>query len=124
MNIVLWIVQILLGLAFIALGFNHAFNVEKAKTQQGMQWMGALPRGLMTFIGVAEILGGLGLVLPAATGILPWLTPLAGAALALVLLLAAIFHLPRREYPNLFFNVVLLALAAFVAYGRWFIAPL
>jgi uncharacterized membrane protein YphA (DoxX/SURF4 family) len=124
MNIVLWIVQIVLGLAFIALGYNHGFNVEKAKTQQGMQWMGALPRGLMTFIGVAEILGGLGLILPAATGILPWLTPLAGAALALVLLLAAIFHLPRREYPNIVFNLVLLALAAFVAYGRWFIAPL
>lgn len=124
MNIVLWILQVLLGLVFIAAGYNKGFNSEKAKTQQGMQWMGALPKAMLTFIGVAEILGGIGLVAPAATGILPWLTPLAAAALALVMVLAGVFHLPRREYPNIVFNFVLLALTAFVAYGRWLVVPL
>jgi hypothetical protein len=89
-----------------------------------MEWLSAVPPVLMTFIGSAEILGALGLILPAATGILPWLTPLAAAALALVMLLAASFHATRREYPNLTGNLVLLLVAAFVAYGRWVLAPL
>lgn len=124
MDIVLWILQILLGLAFIAAGYNHGFNSEKAKAQQGMQWMGAVSKGLLTFIGVTEILGGIGLIAPAATGILPWLTPLAAAALTLVMLLAIGFHLTRREYPNIVFNFILLAIAAFVAYERWLVVPL
>ncbi|MGH2520898.1 MAG: DoxX family protein [Anaerolineales bacterium] len=124
MDIVLWIAQILLALAFLAVGYTHGFNSEKARSQQGMQWMGAVPKGLLTFIGIAEILGGIGLIAPAATGLLPWLTPLAAAALALVMLLAMGFHAMRREYPNLVFNLVLFGVAAFVAYGRWLIAPL
>jgi uncharacterized membrane protein YphA (DoxX/SURF4 family) len=124
MNIVLWIAQVLLGFSFLAAGYNHGFNSEKARSQQGMQWMDAVPKGLLTFIGIAEILGGIGLIAPAATGILSWLTPLAAAALALVMLLAMGFHAVRREYPNIVFNLVLFAVAAFVAYGRWLIAPL
>ncbi len=122
MNIVLWITQILLGLAFIAAGINHAFLAEKAKAT--MKWIEAVPKGLLTFIGLAEILGGIGLIVPAATGILPWLTPVAAAALALVMLLAAGFHVQRREMPNIVTNLVLLAVAAFVAYGRFVVAPL
>jgi hypothetical protein len=70
------------------------------------------------------MLGAIGLILPALTGILPWLTPLAGAALALVMLLAGFFHAARREYSGIAVNLVLLALAAFIAYGRLAIAPL
>src|SRR5260221_5954901 len=124
MNIVLWIVQLLLGLAFRAAGYMHAFSADKAKTQPAMKWMGSVPKGLLTFIGSAEILGGIGLIVPAATGILPWLTPLAGAALAVVMLLAVGFHVTRRETPNIVTNLVLFAVAAFVAYARWFVAPL
>ncbi len=114
----------MLGLAFVAAGYTHGFNSEKARSQQGMQWMSAVPKGLLTFIGMAEILGGIGLIAPAATGILPWLTPLAAAALALMMLLAMGFHAMRREYPSIVINLVLFAVAAFVAYGRWVIAPL
>lgn len=124
MNIVLWILQVLLGLGFVAFGFNHGFNVEKGKERPGMSWMSVVPRGLMYFIGVCEMLGGLGLVLPAFTGILPILTPIAATLLAVVMLLAALFHIPRREYPNMIGNIVLLLLAAFIAYGRFIIAPL
>ncbi|HKZ69863.1 MAG TPA: DoxX family protein [Anaerolineales bacterium] len=122
MNNALWILQVLLGLAFVGAGYNHGFNIEKARTQ--MQWMTAMPNNLLVFIGVSEILGGVGLILPAATGILPWLTPLAATGLALIMLLAAGFHLMRREYPNIAFNLILLALAVFVAYGRFALAPL
>jgi uncharacterized membrane protein YphA (DoxX/SURF4 family) len=124
MNIVLWIAQILLGLAFLAAGYTHGFNSEKAGAQKGMQWMAAMPRGLLTFIGVAEILGGIGLIVPAATGILPWLTPWAALGLAVIMLLAAGFHATRREYQSIVANMVLFALAVFVAYGRFVIAPL
>ncbi len=123
MNIVLWIIQILAGLAFIAAGYTHGLRHEQMKAQPGGQWVGDLPHPLRIFISICEVLGGIGLILPAATGILPWLTPLAGALLALMMLLAAGFHVVRREYPNLALNLVLLVLAAVVAYGRLVLVP-
>jgi hypothetical protein len=119
MNIVLWVAQALLGLGFVMVGMNHAFRAEQLKAQRGMGWMSAVPKPLMTFIGLAETAGGLGVVLPALTGILPWLTPLAAALLAVVMALAFGFHVARKEYPNLLPNTVLFLLAAFVAWGRW-----
>lgn len=119
MNIALWVVQGLLSLSFVGAGYMHAFGTEKAAGQPQMAWMKAVSKPLLTFIGLAEIAGGLGVILPMLTGILPWLTPLAAALLAVVMLLAALFHLPRKEYQSIVFNLVLLALAAFVAWGRW-----
>ena len=117
MNIILWILQILLGLVFIAAGYNHGFNIKKARTQ--MVWMNAVSDNLLVFIGASEILGGVGLILPAVTRILPVLTAWAATGLAVVMVLAAVFHLTRREYQNIIFNLILFALAAFVAYGRF-----
>ena len=122
MNIALWIVQVLLAAAFIFAGVNKAYHYEYARAT--LPWVKDVPRGLTTFIGVSELLGGLGLLLPALTGMLPWLTPLAAAGLALVMLLAIGFHTTRREWPAIGFNTVLLLLAAFVAYGRFAIMPL
>jgi hypothetical protein len=68
-------------------------------------------------------LGAVGLILPAVTGILTWLTPLAAALLALMTLLAVGFHVACREAPNVLAGLILFALAAFVSYGRWVIAP-
>jgi DoxX-like family len=109
--------------AFIAAGTLKAFRAEKA-IQNGMKWVGEVPPGLVTFIGASELLGGIGLILPAVSGILPWLTPLAGVSLALVMLLAAGFHLSRKEYNGIPVNLVLFLLTAFVAYGRFVVAPL
>jgi uncharacterized membrane protein YphA (DoxX/SURF4 family) len=126
MNIALWVAQALLALAFLAVGFNHAFKIENMKPMRGMGWINRVPARLMTFIGFAEMAGGIGVLVPAITGILPWLTPLAAAGLALIMLLAAIFHIPHRqtEGRNIVTNLILLALAAFVAYGRWVLVPL
>jgi putative oxidoreductase len=77
---------------------------------------------LVRFIGVAELLAGVGLILPGLTGILPWLTIWAGLGLAAVMVCAVIFHATRREYNSLAINVVVLILAAFVAWGRWRVA--
>jgi uncharacterized membrane protein YphA (DoxX/SURF4 family) len=122
MNIALWIVQVLLAGLFLMAGVMKAFQYERAKAS--LPWVKDVPRGLVAFIGISELLGGLGLLLPAITGILPWLTPLAGAGLALIMILAIGFHASRREAPAIGFNVVLLVLAVFVAYGRFLIVPL
>jgi len=116
---VLWVVQILVGLAFIGAAYSHGFRSDLMKSRPGGEWIAAVPRPLMIFIAACEFLGGVGVVLPMLTGILPWLTPLAAAGLALIMLLAAGFHLMRREYRNLGLNLFLLVLAALVAYGRW-----
>jgi uncharacterized membrane protein len=121
-NIALWIVQVLLAAAFIFAGVNKAFRYEYAYAT--LPWVKDVPRGLTRFIGVAELLGGLGLLLPALTGMWPWLTPLAATGLALIMLLAAGFHATRREWSGIATNSVLLVLAAFVAYGRFFVLPL
>jgi uncharacterized membrane protein YphA (DoxX/SURF4 family) len=122
MNIALWIVQVLLAAAFIFAGVTKAFRYEYAHAS--LPWVKDVPRGLTNVIGVCELLGGLGLLLPALTGMYSWLTPLAAAGLALVMLLAIGFHITRREWPAIGFNTVLLLLAAFVAYGRFAIMPL
>jgi len=107
---------------FIMAGAMKAFQYERAKTS--LPWVKDVPHGLTTFIGIVELLGGLGLLLPAISGILPWLTPLAGAGLALIMLLAVGFHVSRREGQAIGMTAVLLILAAFVAYGRFLIVPL
>jgi uncharacterized membrane protein YphA (DoxX/SURF4 family) len=83
-----------------------------------------VPEVLVRFIGVAEVLGGLGLILPAATRILPWLTPVAAAGLALDMLLATFVHLVRGEVGLFGFPLLLGFLAALVAYGRWRVVPI
>ncbi len=123
MKIILWIIQILLAVAFFAAG---AMKVMTPATElaQSMAWVSDVPSWLVTFIGVAEVVGALGLVLPALTRIQPQLTPLAGAGLALVMLLAGLFHLNRGEIGMVIPNLVLLVFAAFVAYGRWKLRPI
>lgn len=119
MNILLWIAQGLLGLGFMAAGYGKAFRAEQTAAQPAMAWMVAVPVSLLRFIGVAEIAGGLGVLLPMLSRVLPWLTPVAAALLALVMVLASGFHFSRKEYPAIVINIVLLLLALFVAWGRW-----
>ena len=123
MKYALWIVQILLALAFLASGFMKlVMPVEQLA--QNMVWVNDVQVWLVRFIGLAELAGGLGLVLPALTRIQPQLTPLAAAGLALDMFLATAFHIIRGEFGVVVPTLVLLALAAFVAYGRWKLVPI
>ena len=123
MNIVLWIVQGLLALAFLLAGFMKTFMpVETLK--KNMAWVRVVPTPFVRFIGVSEILGAIGLILPAITGIGTWLTLAAAAGLVVVMVSASIFHASRREYSSIGMNVVLLLLAALVIVGRLTFAPL
>lgn len=123
MNIAIWIAQILLALAFAGSGISKLVQpYEKLATQ--MAYVNDFTPGVMRAIGAWEVLGAIGVVLPAWTGILPWLTPLAAAGLAVNMGGAMATHLRRKEYPMIVANLVLLALAAFVVYGRLVVVPL
>jgi len=124
MNIVLWIVQVLLALAFFGAGFSKAFMpIEQLSTQ--MAWVADVNPLLMVRLpGIAEIVGALGLILPSATRIQPKLTVWAAYALALVMAMAAVFHLTRGETGEVIPTVVLLVLSLFVGYGRTKLAPI
>jgi len=121
MNVVLWIVQVVLAAMFLYAGITKAFQYEKAKEK--MAWVKDVSKGLVICIGVAELLGGLALLLPGLFGFWQALVPLAALGLAIIMLLAAGFHVKRKENQAIITNVVLLVLAAFVAYGRWFVVP-
>jgi len=123
-NLLLWVGQIVLALVFLGVGYSHTAGFERSSTQPRTAWLTAVGRERMRIIGILEILGAIGLIVPAATGILPWLTPLAAAALAVLMVLAAMFHARRPgEGPNIVFNLVLGAIAALIAYGRFIVAP-
>ena len=120
-NVVLWIVQVLLALMFLFAGSLKALRYDLARKQ--MKWVASTPEPLVRFIGAAEILGGIGLIIPALTHIQVWLTPLAAAGIATILFLSLPFHGVRSEWDSVARNLPLLALALFAAVGRFVIAP-
>lgn len=118
MNIALWVVQIVLAVAFFAAGLMKATR-SKAQLEPQMAWVEDVPDNVIKIVGVLEVLAAIGLIVPALIGIAPVLTPLAGAGLVLLMACAAALHARRSEPQNIVVNVVLLALAAFVAWGRF-----
>ena len=123
LNIALWVLQVLIGAFFVMVGYSHALmpfdQIAKEAT-----WMNDMPRWLSLFIGYAEIAGGLGLVIPAATRIAPWLTPLAALGLATIMILAIPFHILKGEASVIGTHALIAALGLFVAWGRWRKAPI
>jgi uncharacterized membrane protein YphA (DoxX/SURF4 family) len=117
MNMALWIVQIVLALAFLMFGYTKSFQYVKAMAT--LPWVSDYSKGFVIFIGLAEILGALGLILPMITGIWTWMTALAAIGLAFIMLLAAIIHYRRNEKQSMLMNFIFLVLTLFVAYGRW-----
>jgi uncharacterized membrane protein YphA (DoxX/SURF4 family) len=105
---------------YLTVASMKMFQSAKVRENSQMTWAHGQPDHYIRFVGTAEVLGALGLILPLVTGILPWLTVLAGIGLTLIQLLA-IFkeHLPKKEYNVIPLNVVLLALSIFVVIGRW-----
>jgi uncharacterized membrane protein YphA (DoxX/SURF4 family) len=126
MNTALWTLQALWGIFFSLNGFGKILCYKSALWNQGLQEVpfSAVPQDLFIFIGVCEFLGGVGLILPAMTGVKPKLTPFAALGLTLVMILAAVFHIVRGEYNFVPTNLVLGGVAAFIAYGRLFVRPI
>lgn len=119
MNILIWVLQSLLAVMFLMAG-----GMKLSKTEDYMKKTGMNNPGLVKFIGTTEVLGALGLILPAVTGILSFLTPTAAVGLAIIMVLATGYHIRRKENGPAVFTLVLLLIAAFVALGRFVIVPL
>lgn len=122
MNRLLWVLQIFLGVFFLVYGVLHFVLPDVLPAP--MEWMYDLSDELHLISGVAEILGGLGLILPAVTGIRPGLTVWAAVGLAVVMVGAAVWHAGRGEVLQIVLNLVNAAVLLFVAYGRARLAPL
>jgi putative oxidoreductase len=124
LHLALWGVQLLL---FAAFGVSGVAKLTQplASLAAALPWTADVPGALVRFIGLSELLGALGLVLPAATRIKPWLTPLAALGLVTVTVLAAGFHFSRGDRVTVAApSLALGALAAVVAWGRGRAAPI
>src|SRR5271156_2825157 len=119
MNLPLWIVAIVLAATFTGSGLLKLLVPKDKLVTFGQGWAQDYSQTSIRLIGLAEILGAIGLVLPAAVHIAPILVPLAALGLVLVMVGAAVVHARRNEPMNVAVNVVLIALAVFVAWGRF-----
>lgn len=122
LHIGLWVVQGLLAAAFGMAGFMKISAPVEQLAQSGMGFVNSFGVGTVRFIGISELLGAIGLILPAALRIKPILTPLAAVGIAIIMVLACVYHISHNE--PFIPVVVLLALASFVAWGRFKKAPI
>lgn len=120
MNIVLWILQVLLAVAFAA----HGWLFLAPPPEIAVQMNASLPRWFQLFLGVAEVAAAVGLILPGLTRILPWLVAWAADGILIVTVSATVFHLMRGELSSAATTLVLTALAGFVAYMRHRVRPI
>ena len=120
MNITLWVLQVVLAVAFFAHGM--LFLTPPASVVEQMN--AALPRWFQLFLGVAEILAAVGLTLPGLTRIQPWLVSWAAAGIMIVMVSATIFHVMRGEFSSAAITLLLLAMATVVAYMRHSVLPI
>ncbi len=122
LGVFLWVLQIVLAVMYLMAGIQKAFG-DLSVVVKTIFWIAFTPPLLVRFIGVSELLGAIGLILPAALKIRPQLTTLAAAGLALIMLLANLMHIYRGEFFVLPMTLLMFAMAGFVAYGRWKLAP-
>lgn len=120
MNIVLWILQVLLALAFLAHGLLFWFPPPEIATLMNE----SLPRWFQLFLGTAEVLAAIGLVLPGLTRVMPWLVSWAAVGIMIVMISATIYHIARNEIGSAVTTVVLFGMATFVAYMRARVLPI
>jgi uncharacterized membrane protein YphA (DoxX/SURF4 family) len=120
MNFLLWILQVLLALAFLAHGWLFLFPPQEIAVQMNA----SLPRWFQLFLGVAEVLAALGLTLPGLTRIKPWLVVCAAVGIMIVLFSATLYHLVRGEISSAIVTLVMFVLATAVAYLRWRVVPI
>jgi putative oxidoreductase len=120
MNILLWVLQVLLALAFAAHGWMLLFPPAAIVDQMNA----TMPRWFQLFLGVAEVLAAVGLTLPGISRIQPWLVSCAAAGIMIVMVCATIFHVSRGEVSSAAITAVLLVMATFAAYMRWRVVPI
>jgi uncharacterized membrane protein YphA (DoxX/SURF4 family) len=120
MNMVLWVLQVLLAVAF----FAHGVMMIVPPAEVAAQMNASLPRWFQLFLGVAEVLAAVGLVLPGFTRILPWLVSWAAGGIIIVMVSATGYHVVRGEVSSAVTTLILLVMAALVAYMRYRVLPI
>ena len=120
MNIMLWVLQVLLAVAFFAHGWLFFFPPPDIAALMKE----SLPRWFQLFLGAAEVLAAVGLTLPGLTRVMPWLVTWAAVGIMIVMVSATVYHLVRGEYSSAVITFVLLAMATFVAYMRRRVLPI
>jgi uncharacterized membrane protein YphA (DoxX/SURF4 family) len=118
MNSILWTAQVILAITFLYSGFCKAVYSQQQLIAKGQTGVAGRSPALIRFIGISEIVGAIGVVLPWYTGIAPVLTPLAAGCFAVLMLLAAPIHYKLKEPRNVATNITLLVIALFVAWAR------
>jgi hypothetical protein len=120
MNITLWVLQVLLAMAFLAHGLFFL-----SPPAQIVDYVDSLiPPGFRIFIGVAELLAAVGLIVPGVTRNLPWLVSAAAAGLMTVMIGASTLHAVRGELTFAITTFILFVVATFIAYMRWKVMPI
>ena len=119
LNVALWVCQILLAALFGYSGLMKSAKTKPELVEMGQTAAEDLSPDAIRFIGIMEILGTIGIILPLLTGVFPILTPLAAIGFGIIMILAAVFHFRRSEKATVLLNLLILLLCAFVAYGRF-----
>ncbi len=121
MNTILWGAQWITAFIFMYSGINKSIFSEQKLVAKGQTGVEGLPLPLIRFIGISEIFGAVGLIVPWWINILPILTPIAAICFAVMMILAARIHYKRKEYKNVLTNTVIFLLCLFITYGRLFL---
>jgi hypothetical protein len=124
MDMVLWMIQIILGIKLITVSYTHGLRQSQSTMQEAIQKMGKVSQSLLNMIAICTFIGTLGLILPGVLGLSTWITPVTAVILSIMLLFSIFFHSTCRENPRILVSVILFAFSAFVAYGRWVLVPL
>jgi len=119
MNTILWVLQIFLAATFAYSGIMKSTQQREKLVRMGQTGVADLSYPLIRFIGIIEILGTLGIILPQALDILPVLTPVSASGFAVMMVLAANIHSKRKEFLAFSFNLFLLVISVFVAMQRF-----
>jgi putative oxidoreductase len=118
LNITLWIVQGLTAALMLMSAFMKiATPIPELSAK--WKWTGELPQQVVRMLGIVDLLGGIGIILPAILKIKPGLTPLAAVGVVLLMISATVFHISRGESSVIAFNIILMLFASFIAWGRY-----
>lgn len=123
LDLTFWTLQILLCLLYVGTAVWKLATPPDALAAM-IPWAGDVPWSFLALTALADVAGGLGVLLPSATRIAPWLTPVAAGGLAALQASAVVFHVARGEASDTAFNVVLLVLALVLVWGRGWKAPI
>ncbi|MVM29232.1 DoxX family membrane protein [Spirosoma sp. HMF4905] len=123
MHITLWLAQVVLAIVLVWAGTMKLFQpIEKLSAM--WPWTGQIPVLLVKLSGIVDLIGAIGLILPALVRIKPQLTPIAALGIIALMVCASIFHIARGEASSIGVNIAFALIAAFIAWGRLTKAPI